>query len=75
AAERVREQVPPGVGSVEDEADGWSLLVVGGDDPDWLAAHLARLPFDLEILDPPELHDAAGRMAARLAALAGPTAG
>jgi len=69
--DRVREQVSPGVGSVEDDADGWSLLVVGGDDLDWLTAHLARLPFDLEILEPPELREAARRMAVRLAALAG----
>jgi predicted DNA-binding transcriptional regulator YafY len=68
-AARVRERVPPGVGSVEDQAGGWSLLVVGGDDLDWLAAHLARLDFELDVLEPAELRDAAGRMAARLASM------
>jgi predicted DNA-binding transcriptional regulator YafY len=67
----VREQVPPGVGSVVPASAGWSLLTVGGDDLDWLAAHLARLRHEVEILEPAELRDAAARMASRLAALAG----
>jgi predicted DNA-binding transcriptional regulator YafY len=58
------------VGSVEHEDDGWSVLVVGGDDLDWLATHLSRLPFEIEILEPAELRDAASRMAARLTAMA-----
>ncbi len=58
------------MGSVEEQADGWSLLVVGSDDLDWLAAHLARLGHDLEILEPPELRDAAARMATALTAMA-----
>lgn len=68
-ATRVREQVPPQVGSVEDDAHGWSLLVAGGDDLDWLAAHLARLGHEVEVLDPPELREAAARMADRLRAM------
>ena len=69
----VRDQVPQQVGSVEEDpagADGWSLLVVGGDDLDWMAAHLARLGHELEILEPPELRDAAARMAAVLISMA-----
>ncbi len=66
----VREQVPPQVGSVEPEAAGWSLLTVGGDDLGWLVAHLARLAHEVEILEPPELRDAAARMAAALTAMA-----
>jgi predicted DNA-binding transcriptional regulator YafY len=70
AATVLRDQIPPQVGSVEDESDGWSLLVIGGDDLGWLAAHLARLGHEVEILEPPELRDAAARMASALAAMA-----
>ncbi len=70
AAAEVRDRVPPQVGSVEELDDGWSLLVVGGDDLDWLAAQLARLGHDLDILEPPELRDAAARMATTLTAMA-----
>ena len=68
----VRRQVPPGVGSVEPDSPGWSLLTVGGDDLDWMAAHLAMLRHDLEILDPPELLGAAARLSATLASIARP---
>lgn len=69
--DRVRELVPPQVGRVEDDHDGWCLLTAGGDDLDWLAAHVARLPFEAEILDPPELRETATRLAHRLATMAG----
>ncbi|MEW2432277.1 YafY family protein [Micromonospora sp. NPDC047644] len=71
--ERLREVVPPQVGRVENDSAGWSVLVVGGDSLDWLAAHLARLDHDMEVLEPPELREAAGRLARRLAVLAGAT--
>ncbi|MFC7326111.1 helix-turn-helix transcriptional regulator [Marinactinospora rubrisoli] len=70
-SEEVRDLVPPQVGRVEDDRDGWCVLVVGGDDLDWLAMHVARLGFEAEVLDPPELRDAAARLARRLAAMAG----
>ena len=69
---RVRELVPPQVGRVEDDGDGWCVLVAGGDDLDWLAVHVARLGFEAQILDPPELREAATRLAHRMAAMAGP---
>ncbi|XRQ05267.1 helix-turn-helix transcriptional regulator [Actinomadura welshii] len=69
--DRVREAVPPQVGRVEDDRDGWCVLVAGGDDLDWLAVHVARLGFEAEVLDPPELRDAAARLARRLARMAG----
>ncbi|WP_371944767.1 helix-turn-helix transcriptional regulator [Actinomadura chokoriensis] len=71
-ADRVRELVPPQVGRVEDDRDGWCLLVVGGDDLDWLAVHVARLGFETEIVEPPELREAVARLARRLTAMAGP---
>ncbi|HEX2130863.1 MAG TPA: YafY family protein [Actinophytocola sp.] len=69
--ERVRELVPPQVGRIEDDRDGWCVLVAGGDELDWLAVHVARLGFDAEVLEPPELREAAARLARRIAAMAG----
>lgn len=69
--DEVRELVPPQVGRVEDDRDGWCVLVVGGVDLDWLAVHVARLGFEAEVLEPPELREAAARLADRVAAIAG----
>ncbi|QUH05323.1 YafY family transcriptional regulator [Saccharopolyspora erythraea] len=69
--EQVRELVPPQVGRVEDDRDGWCVLVAGGEDLDWIAVHVARLGFEAEILEPPELREAAARLARRLASMAG----
>ncbi|MET7668033.1 helix-turn-helix transcriptional regulator [Micromonospora luteifusca] len=71
-ADRVRDVVPPQVGRVEDDHDGWCVLVVGGESLDWVAAHVARLSYDVEVLEPPELREAAAELARRLAAMAGP---
>ncbi len=73
--ERVRELVPPQVARVEDDRDGWCVLVVGGEDLDWLAVHVARLGFEAEVLEPAELRDAAARLADRVAAMARPPTG
>ncbi|MEV4006615.1 YafY family protein [Actinomadura sp. NPDC049753] len=70
-ADEVRELVPPQVGRVEDDRDGRCVLVVGAADLDALAVHVARLDFETEVLEPPELREAAARLARRLAALAG----
>ncbi|MFG1653205.1 helix-turn-helix transcriptional regulator [Micromonospora sp. NPDC049275] len=69
--ERVREVLPPQVGRVEAGSDGWCVLVVGGDSLDWLAAHIARLPYEMEVVEPAELREAAALLARRLAAMAG----
>ncbi|MFC6082127.1 helix-turn-helix transcriptional regulator [Sphaerisporangium aureirubrum] len=69
--DRIRELVPPQVGRVEDDHDGWCVLNVGGENLDWLAVHVARLNFELEVLDPPELREAIARLARRLAAMTG----
>lgn len=70
--DRVRELVPPQVGRVEEDRDGWCVLVAGGEDLDWLAVHVARLGFEAEVLEPPELREAAALLARRLAAMAEP---
>lgn len=69
--DQVRELVPPQVGRVEPAADGWCLLVVGGDDLDWMAAHIARLGFEAQVLEPAELRQAAAAFARRLAVMGG----
>ena len=69
--DEVRALVPPQVGRVEDDHDGWCVLVVGGADLDALAVHVARLGFEMEVLEPAALREAAARLARRLAALAG----
>jgi predicted DNA-binding transcriptional regulator YafY len=70
--DQVEQLVPPQVGRVEPERDGWCVLVAGGDDLDWLAMHIARLGFEAEVLEPPDLCQAAALLAHRLAAMAGP---
>ncbi|NES16496.1 MULTISPECIES: YafY family protein [Micromonospora] len=69
--DRVRELVPLQVGRVEDDRDGWCVLVVGGDNLDWLVVQVARLGFEAQVLEPPELREAAARLARRLEAMAG----
>lgn len=68
--DQVRALVPPQVGRVEDDRDGWCVLVAGGDDLDWLALHVARLGFEARVLDPPELRRAVELLARRLSAMA-----
>jgi len=69
--DRVRELVPPQAGCVEDDRDGWCVLVVAGDNLDSLAVHVARLGFETDVLEPPELREAAALLARRVAAMAG----
>ncbi|RZQ60457.1 helix-turn-helix transcriptional regulator [Amycolatopsis suaedae] len=70
-ADEIRQRVPPQVGRVEEDRDGWCLLVVGGVELDWLALHIASLGVEAEVLEPPGLREAAARLARRLDALAG----
>jgi predicted DNA-binding transcriptional regulator YafY len=69
--DQVRAWVPPQVGRVEDDRDGWCVLVAGGDDLDAIVVHIVRMGFAAEVLEPPELREAAARLARRLAALGG----
>ncbi|WNB87425.1 WYL domain-containing protein [Cellulomonas sp. ATA003] len=68
-ADHVRALVPPQVGRVEDDGDGWCVLLVGGDDLDSLALHVAGLGLEAQVVDPPQLRDAARRLARRAAAM------
>ncbi|HEY9293859.1 MAG TPA: WYL domain-containing protein [Microlunatus sp.] len=71
--DQVRALVPPQVGRVEDDHDGWCVLVAGGDNLDWIAMHLAMLDLELEVLEPAELRRSAATLAQRLTAMADPT--
>ncbi|MCQ6325340.1 WYL domain-containing protein, partial [Bacillus cereus] len=42
----------------------------GGTELDWIAMHVASLGYDAEILEPPELREAAARLAQRLSRMA-----
>ncbi|WP_246081812.1 helix-turn-helix transcriptional regulator [Nocardioides litoris] len=70
----VRAEVPPAVATVEpdpDDPDGHCRLTAGADDPTWLAVRIAMLGHDVEVLEPPEVREAAGRLAERLGRMAG----
>lgn len=67
SATRVVDVVGPLAGRVEAEGDETCVLVTGADELDHLVVHLLLLDLELEVLDPPELREALGRAAARLA--------
>jgi len=71
APEQVRRMVPPQVGRVEDDVDGWCVLVLGADDLDLIVLHVARMGLEAQLLEPPQLRAAAAVLARRLAAMAG----
>src|SRR5579864_3375324 len=50
-------EIPRTIGVV-DEVDGTTVLRVGANDLDWLAQYVAGLPFEAEVLRPPELRAA-----------------
>jgi predicted DNA-binding transcriptional regulator YafY len=58
-------EVPRTVGTIE-EIDGATVLRIGANDLEWLALYIAGLPFDAEVLHPPELRAALRRLARRL---------
>ncbi|MBP2479076.1 putative DNA-binding transcriptional regulator YafY [Crossiella equi] len=69
-APEVRSIISPGIGRVDEDRDGWCVLTVGGDNLEWLAMHVARLGYEAEVLEPPELRAAAARLVGSLGALA-----
>lgn len=68
----VRALLPPHVAAIEPDPrgrPGWCLFTSGADDPEILAFHLARMGFETDVLGPPQLREAAQRLAKRLHAL------
>jgi hypothetical protein len=68
SAEAVAGQVPPSVGIVEPVGPGRCLLVSGSDSLDALALHVTVLDVAYVVLEPTELAERLGVLAARLAA-------
>jgi predicted DNA-binding transcriptional regulator YafY len=62
-------QVPPAAATIERLDGSRCLLVAGGEDLELMAWHLARLPYQIEVLEPAELREAAGVLARRLTAI------
>lgn len=61
------EYISPMAGKIEPADDGTrSVVRIGGDDLDWIARYLAGLPFEIEIVRPPELRRALRSIARRL---------
>ncbi len=71
-ADRVREWFPPGVAGVEAVDDRTSLVRSGADHLEGLVLEFVRVPFDVLAVEPPELREAMGRLAARLNPVVGP---
>lgn len=63
----VEKRIPASVGTVTAKGRGRCLFEAGGQDLDSMAMHIGALPWDLTVLDPPELREAMARQAERLA--------
>jgi predicted DNA-binding transcriptional regulator YafY len=67
AVERVRRTYPPTMAVVEPLPDGRGLVRVAAWESGSLVDFVLRLPFDLEVLEPPELRARIGAIGRRLA--------
>jgi predicted DNA-binding transcriptional regulator YafY len=67
----VEQRLPSSVGTVTADGRSRCILESGGQHLDWMALHLAMLPWPMTVLDPPELRDAMTCQARRLLAAAG----
>lgn len=65
-AETARAELSAWFGTCEDDGAGGTLLSVGGSELATLAASLAWLPWDFEVLGPPEVQDAVAALGRRL---------
>ena len=65
-ADRLRERIPSGAGTVTPLTEDTCLLETGADHPRVLAVHLAWMDADFEVLEPPELVTAVAETADRL---------
>jgi predicted DNA-binding transcriptional regulator YafY len=66
-ADEVRKTYPPTIAVVEPLPDGRSLVRVAAWELGSLVDFVLRLPFDLEVLEPPELRERIGAIGRRLA--------
>jgi predicted DNA-binding transcriptional regulator YafY len=55
SADRARHVISRTIGTIEELDHENSLLIIGADEPEWLANYLLGLPFDFTVDGPPEL--------------------
>jgi predicted DNA-binding transcriptional regulator YafY len=67
----VDKRIPASVGTVTAQGLARCLFESGGNDLDAMAMHIGALPWEVTVLDPPELREAMARQAERLARAAG----
>jgi len=67
----VESRVPPSVAVCERIDDTHTLLTTGGDDLDVLALHIGMIGLPFRVIEPEELRDHLGALAARLASATG----
>lgn len=63
----VEQRIPSAVGTVTADDATHCIFEAGGNDLDAMAMHIGALPWDLVVIDPPELRAAMARQAERLA--------
>ncbi|HEY1135374.1 MAG TPA: YafY family protein [Nocardioides sp.] len=69
--EEVRGMLSPETATAEPDAEpGWTRVVAGADDLDWVVRRLAEFDAPVELLDPPELREVAAVLAERLGRMA-----
>jgi predicted DNA-binding transcriptional regulator YafY len=62
----VEKQIPASVGTVTAEGPDRCIFEAGGNHLGWMAVHLGALPWEMTVLDPPELRDVMREQAARM---------
>lgn len=62
----VEHVIPVSAGSVVADGRRHSIFTAGGGDLRWIALHLGALPWEIEVLEPPELAEVMRDIAARL---------
>jgi predicted DNA-binding transcriptional regulator YafY len=67
----VEQQIPPSVGTVTADGRSHCIFEAGGNHLGWMAMHLGVLPWDMTVLDPPELREIMREQAERLLRAAG----
>jgi predicted DNA-binding transcriptional regulator YafY len=53
--EQVADWIPATVGVLEGDEHGTTVVRLGADDLEWIARYVGGLPFEVEVLEPPEL--------------------
>jgi predicted DNA-binding transcriptional regulator YafY len=65
--EDARRYVAPSVALIQPSGDGRAVMVIGADEPDWIARYVAGIPVPFRVIEPPEVVEAVRRLAESLA--------